>query len=87
MADTTVCRLEYWDPRTNSWTVGHAGVPLLHPRRYCERMANGGKVARVTLTETGEVIQILPTPEPEEVVSCDLCGSAHPLPHDGACLL
>lgn len=87
MADTTECRLEWWDRRTNSWFLAHAGVPLLHPRRYCERLSVGGKVARVTLLESGEVIQLQPTPEPEEVVSCDLCGDAHPLPHDGLCLV
>ncbi|WP_027860115.1 hypothetical protein [Marmoricola sp. URHB0036] len=42
----TLCRLEYLT--TNGWAVGHAGIALLHPARYVERLTARGKFARCT---------------------------------------
>jgi hypothetical protein len=50
----TFCKLEYLT--TNGWVVGHAGVNLLHPQRYIERLAARGKVGRVTIVDTGVVL-------------------------------
>lgn len=73
----TFCRLEYWSPATQKWSVGHAGIALLHPRRYVERLAAKGKIGRVTLLDTGEVIQ--PATE-----LCPFCGQPN---DDGRCLI
>lgn len=81
----TVTRLELWDARLGDWTVAHAGVPLLHPERYSERLAANGKVARAIVVETGEVFQSCETPA--KAPTCEYCGERHAEPHDGACLL
>jgi hypothetical protein len=52
------CRLEQWNPHRLEWTTLHAGISLLHPRRYVERLAAKGKIGRVTVIDTGEVIQL-----------------------------
>lgn len=52
----TFSKLEYWNPETRQWVVGHAGINLLYPRRYVERLAAKGKIGRVTIIDTGEVI-------------------------------
>lgn len=54
---TEECRLEFFNAKTGSWVVAHKGVPLLHPDRYVERLAERGKIGRVTILATGEVIQ------------------------------
>lgn len=90
MTDVFFCKLEYWDPSTGDWTIGHRGVNLLHPRGYAERLAKNGKVGRVTVYaresayEVEEVIQILDTPA---VASCNFCDETHPGPYDGSCLI
>lgn len=85
MTDTTLTRLEYWDARLGDWVVGHAGVGLLHPERYSQRLAANGKVGRAIVVETGEVFQSVATPEPQP--TCLFCDERHPEPHDGGCLL
>lgn len=67
------CRLEYLTP--SGWATGHAGVALLHPRRYVERLAGRGKIGRVTVLDTGEIIQL----------ECEFCSKVHDRP--GTCLL
>lgn len=52
----TFCRLELWSAKKQEWTVAHAGVNLLHPNRYPERLAANGKVGRVIVLDTGEII-------------------------------
>jgi hypothetical protein len=81
------CRLEYWVPSKGEWDVGHVGVNLLHPRRYAERLAARGKVGRVIVVDTGEVIQPLDPKEPEAEMLCNICETIHAAPYDGSCLL
>jgi hypothetical protein len=69
----TFCRLEYLTPA--GWATGHAGIALLHPRRYVERLAKRGKIGRVTLLDTGEIIQL----------ACEFCSEVHDRP--GTCLI
>lgn len=89
-----LCRLEYWDGE--QWVVGHAGTNLLYPRRYITRM-QGSKIGRVTLLDTGTVIQA-EDPEVGAVdpvlarlrnrpAPCHWCAGSHAQPHDGRCLL
>lgn len=75
----TFCRLEYLGP--DGWTVGHEGVNLLYPERYPERLASNGKVGRVIIVDTGEVINSPLAPPP-----CGLCGDVHSGP-EGMCLV
>lgn len=77
----TFTRLEYWDPATGAWTLGHAGINLLHPDRYVQRLASNGKLGRATAVDTGEVWG--PT-----VTRCAYCATDHPAtPQPGMCLL
>lgn len=90
-----LCRLEYWDG--GEWVLGHAAINLLYPARYVERLEGNGKVGRVTLLDTGEVIQKAdPASGPVDpvlsrlrvsVAACPYCDKRHNLPHDGTCLL
>jgi hypothetical protein len=73
----TLCRLEYWNLATGEWIVAHAGIALLQPRRYVERLVVKGKIGRVTVLETGEIHQL----------PCPFCGDDHAEPYDGSCLL
>jgi hypothetical protein len=57
-AGGTLCRLEYLTRK--GWVVGHAGIALLHPDRYVERLTERGKFGRCTeldgmLQPTGKV--------------------------------
>lgn len=82
----TFVQLEYWDPAKEEWTIGHAGLNLLHPRRYVERLAAKGKIGRVTDKETGEVFQLAdPQPQPKDL--CEWCDDFHAAPFDGTCML
>lgn len=60
----SLCRLEYLT--ANGWSVGHAGVALLHPDRYVERLTARGKFGRATVLD--ERLQ----PTDEVYVSPDL---------------
>lgn len=44
VASPTLCRLEYLTP--TGWVVGHAGVSLLDPARYVERLTERAKFGR-----------------------------------------
>lgn len=72
----TFCRLEYWNTATSSWSVRHAGIALLHPQRYVERLAGRGRIGRVTLVDSGKVLQ-----QP-----CTTCHQQHDPPW-GSCLI
>lgn len=75
----TFCRLEYLTP--NGWEVGHHGINLLYPARYVERLIDKGKVGRVIIVDTGEVITA-----PSAPPACSICGDQH-TGRDGSCLL
>lgn len=54
-------RLELWNETKGRWWLAHAGIDLLDPRLYVERLAANGKAARATVLgpnlESLEVIQ------------------------------
>lgn len=69
-----LCRLEYLTP--DGWKVGHAGINLLHPERYVERLAERGKFGRATVladdlkTEL-QVFEPKELPDPSVLVKSD----------------
>lgn len=75
----TFCKLEYLTP--DGWVVGHSGINLIHPRRYVERLAKNGKIGRIIVPDTGEIIQMV------ETSICPVCDQEHAAPFDGSCLL
>lgn len=82
------CRLEYWNPVKQEWEHAHAGISLLHPRRYVERLVPKGKQGRVTILDGDlQPIHVLTGPPVAKYPTCSYCGDDHPEPHDGACLL
>lgn len=84
------CKLEYWNPSTGEWEIGHAGVNLVHPDRYPDRLWKNGKLGRVTVYADGsitEVDRIICPRQPKKQPSCDHCDLRHAEPHDGSCLL
>lgn len=93
-------RLEYLTP--DGWVTGHAGIALLDPGRYVERLAQRKKYGRALaldgdLRPTGRVWEPDDLPDPSSLVPptdgttvptlpCDLCGATD---HrlDAQCLL
>lgn len=82
MTDTVYfCRLEYLTP--DGWVIGHAGVNLLHPERYVERLTARGKFGRCTIIDTGQVFESPNLPDPSSI--CRYCQSIEH--QSGECLL
>lgn len=52
----TFCRIEYWNPMTADWEVGHAGINLMDPATYVKKLSDRGVVARAVDKETGEIV-------------------------------
>ena len=42
----TFVRIEYWSHAHHDWTVGHAGLNLMNPARYVQKLAERGTIAR-----------------------------------------
>jgi hypothetical protein len=86
----TLCRLEYLTP--SGWVVGHAGMNLLDPGRYVERLATHNKFGRATeldesLQPTGKVWAPDNVPNPRDLT---YNGNGNPnipelLPECGMC--
>lgn len=49
-------RIEYWNPMTVRWEVGHAGISLMDPALYIQKLTVRGIVARAVDKDTGEVV-------------------------------
>lgn len=56
MDHPTFCRIEYWNPMTVNWEVGHAGINLLDPAAYVEKLAKRGTIARAVEVDTGNIV-------------------------------
>lgn len=50
-------RIEYWNHLTESWQVGHAGINLMDPAAYVNKLAKRGVLARAVNKDTGEVAE------------------------------
>lgn len=50
-------RIEYWNPAKNDWVKGHAGLNLMNPQKYVQKVTDSGKaIARAVVVDTGVVI-------------------------------
>lgn len=56
MDGPTFCRIEYWNSMTASWETGHAGIQLMKPDTYVQKLAKRGVLARAVDKDTGEVV-------------------------------
>lgn len=52
VAHPTFCRIEYWNQNTGEWVVAHAGINLLKPDVYVQKLAKT-VIARVVEVDTG----------------------------------
>jgi hypothetical protein len=69
---------------TGWYWVGHASRNLLYPRRYVDRLEANGKIARVTMLDTGHVL----SPKVDTGLPvCIFCDTPHPPPYEGWCLI
>lgn len=56
MGVPTFVRIEYWNPMLGDWATGHAGINLMNPAAYVQKLAKRGTIARAVDKETGEVV-------------------------------
>ena len=56
MDHPTFCRIEYWNPMTASWETGHAGINLMNPATYVQKLGKRGVVARAVEKDTGVIV-------------------------------
>lgn len=48
--------IEYWNPLLGDWAVGHAGINLMDPALYVQKLSARGIVARAVDKDTGEIV-------------------------------
>lgn len=51
----TFVQIEYWSAEKNDWSVGHAGLNLMNPLVYVQKLAKRGTIARAVDKDTGEI--------------------------------
>lgn len=56
MDHPTFCRIEYWNPMTRSWECGHAGINLMNPAAYVQKLLKRQVLARAVEVDTGETV-------------------------------
>lgn len=56
MDHPTFCRIEYWNPVKQDWSVGHAGTNLMNPALYAQKLGKNGHLARIIEVDTGETV-------------------------------
>jgi hypothetical protein len=56
MDHPTFVRVEYWNGMTASWGTGHAGINLMNPAVYVQKLAKRGVIARAVEVDTGETV-------------------------------
>jgi hypothetical protein len=56
MDHPTFVRIEYWNEMTASWQTGHAGLRLMNPSTYVQKLAKRGTIARAVNPDTDEVV-------------------------------
>ena len=50
-------RIEYWNHVEGDWVTGHAGINLMDPQKYAQKVTDNGKaIARAVVVDTDEVI-------------------------------
>lgn len=56
MNHPTFVEIQYWNEMTGSWSVGHAGINLMNPVTYVQKLMKRGVIASAVDKETGEVV-------------------------------
>jgi len=56
MDHPTFVRIEYWNQMTASWQTGHAGINLMNPATYVQKLAKKGVIARAVEVDTGQTV-------------------------------
>lgn len=56
MDHPTLVRIEYWNPLTQQWEVGHSGINLMNPEVYIQKLSKQGTVARAVDIDTGDIV-------------------------------
>lgn len=56
MDQPTFVRIEYWNATKGEWVVGHAGINLMNPSEYVQKLMSRGTVARAVNPDTGEIM-------------------------------
>jgi hypothetical protein len=56
MEHPTFVEIQYWNPMTASWETGHAGINLMNPAAYVQKLAKRGVVARAVDKDTEETV-------------------------------
>lgn len=56
MDHPTFVQVEYWNSATASWQVGHAGINLMNPATYVQKLTKNGHIARAIDKDTGETV-------------------------------
>jgi hypothetical protein len=52
----TFVEVQYWNSATASWTTGHAGINLMNPSTYVQKLAKRGTIARAIDKDTGQTV-------------------------------
>ena len=56
MERPTFVQIEYWNPMLGDWAVGHAGINLMDPAAYVQKLAKRGTIARAVDKDTGTIV-------------------------------
>ena len=56
MDHPTFVRIDYWDPQSADWTVGHGGINLMNPAKYVHSLKSRGVIARAVDIDTGDMV-------------------------------
>jgi hypothetical protein len=56
MDHPTFVTIEYWHQMTASWETGHAGINLMNPATYVQKLAKRGVIARAVEKDTGVTV-------------------------------
>lgn len=56
MDHPTFVAIEYWNQMTARWEIGHAGLNLMNPSTYVQKLAKRGVLARAVNRDTGETV-------------------------------
>jgi len=57
MDHPTFVEIQYWNQMTGSWQTGHAGINLMNPSAYVQKLAKRGVLARAVDKDTGETVE------------------------------
>lgn len=56
MEHPSFVEIQYWNSAVLDWGRGHAGISLMNPAAYVQKLAKRGVIARAIVKETGDVV-------------------------------